>query len=207
MAGKDHNDCVDAAELAQAKPTSAVLTPPSWRASLWAWLEQAGKRVGIPNLVIGLVALGLSSVSLYYVVANYRLTVSGNRPDLASNGFKVELSPRPPHIVVNIENVGKKIARRGVARLLSLSRADGAAAEVGSAPIIGAGTNVFAGYGSTARFDLPSIEAAAFFLVCAVYFDDSGARYEQAFLFQRSGATDLAYEELAPPDLRMCSGR
>jgi hypothetical protein len=196
MAGKDHNDCVDAAELAQAKPTSAA--PPSWRASLWAWLEQAG---------IGLVALGLSSVSPYYVVANYRLTVSGNRPDLASNGFKVELSPRPPHIVVNIENVGKKIARRGVARLLSLSRADGAAAEVGSAPIIGTGTNVFAGYGSTARFDLPSIEAAAFFLVCAVYFDDSGARYEQAFLFQRSGATDLAYEELAPPDLRMCSGR
>jgi hypothetical protein len=178
---------------------------PDWKATLWDRLEVGGKRVGIPAFVVSLVAL-------YLVVANYRMTVAANRPDLASNGFKIELTARPPHVVVDIENVGKKIARRGTARLLSLTQADGAAAEIGSAPIIGAGTNVFPGYGSSARFDSASIEAAAFFLVCVAYFDDSGARYEQTFLFQRSRVTardpaELAYAELAPPDLSMCRDR
>src|SRR5579872_3633216 len=53
VSSTDQNDPVDAAEPAQAEPIVA-LAPPSWRASVWEWLEQTGKRVGVPNLVIGL---------------------------------------------------------------------------------------------------------------------------------------------------------
>jgi hypothetical protein len=151
-----------------------------------------------------LTALFVSSASLYFVIANYRLTVAANRPELASNGFDIELTPQP-HVVVHLENVGRKIARRGKATLFSLTNVDGATVEIGSTSIIGAGTNVFGGYGSTARFDSPSIAAAGFFLVCAIYFDDSNAKYEQAFLFERSQVAQFAYTELASPDVSRCA--
>ena len=196
--GLDVSDGVDNAALPSDETKSEAALSPDWKAILWGWLEMGGKRVGIPAFVVSLAALCV-------IVANYRMTVAANRPDLASNGFHVELMAQPPHVVVDLENVGKKVARRGKATLLSLAQADGPAVEIGSAPIIGAGTSVIPGYGSSARFDSSSI-APAFFLVCSAYFDDSGARYEQAFMFQRSGGTArdpvLAYEELAPPDLR-----
>jgi hypothetical protein len=151
------------------------------RARVWDWLEVDGKRVGVPALIISLTAL-------YFVVQNYRLTIAANRPELASNGFKIDLTPRPPHIEVDLENIGR-MGRRGLAKLFSLTEADGSPTEIGTAPIIGAGTNIFPGYGSAARFDSSSIGAAPFFLVCATYFDDSGATYRQAFLFERSTLT------------------
>ena len=103
------------------------------------------------------------------------------------------------------------MGRRGTAKLFSLAEKSGAPVDIGTAPIIGAGTNIFPGYGSSARFDSPSITAAPFFLVCAIYFDDAGTTYEQAFLFQRSTVTardpaELAYAELAAPDVSRCGG-
>jgi hypothetical protein len=175
------------------------------------WLERMGKRAGLPSLVVALIALCVSAAGLSYIVANYRLTVAGNRPELASNGFHIELASRPPHVVVDLENIGKKMGRRGTAKLFSMAEAAGAPVDIGTAPIIGAGTNIFPGYGSSARVDSPSIAAAPFFLVCAIYFDDAGTAYEQAFLFQRSTITardpaDLAYAELAAPDVSRCGG-
>jgi hypothetical protein len=111
-----------------------------------------------------------------------------------------------------LENVGKKIARRGEATLYALAELDGSLRKIGDAPIIGAGTNVFAGYGSSARFDSTSIDASVFFLVCVSYFDDAGVRYSQAMMFERSPKTardpaELAYDELASPDLDRCKAK
>ena len=186
-----------------------VAAQPHRVTNLWDWLERMGRRAGLPSLVIGFAALCVSSASLYVVIANYRLTLAGNRPELASNGLKIELATRPPHIEVDLENIGKKMGRRGTATLFSLADADAAPLEIGTAPIIGAGTNVFPGYGSAARFDSMSIAASSFFLVCATYFDDSGSTYEQAFMFKRStlnarDPTELAYAEMAAPDLLRC---
>jgi hypothetical protein len=195
-------DDTDPIESVAPLQTTQAVSSPSWSARVIDWLEVGGKRVGIPALIVSLAAL-------YFVVANYRLTVAANRPDLASNGFNVELAARPPHVEVHLENIGRKIARRGIATLFSLAQLDGEPVLIGTAPIIGAGTNVFAGYGSTTRFESASIQPAAFFLVCAAYFDDAGAKYEQAFLFERSQVTardpaELAYAELATPDLSQC---
>ena len=48
-----------------------------------ATLEVGGKRAGLPALIISLAAL-------YFVIANYRLTVAANRPYLVSYGLRVD---------------------------------------------------------------------------------------------------------------------
>jgi hypothetical protein len=191
---------------------AAIVAASDSKSTLWDWLERAGRRAGLPSLVIGFVALCVSSASLYVVIANYRLTLAGNRPELASNGFQIDLVSRPPHVVVNLENIGKKMGRRGTARLFSLADPNGTTVEFGRAAIIGAGTSIFPGYGSSARFDSSSLTASPLFLVCADYFDDNGSIYHQAFLFERSPITardpaELAYAELAAPDLSRCTTR
>jgi hypothetical protein len=183
---------------------SEIFTEPGrdWRARAWEWLETGGKRVGIPALIV-------STVALYFVVANYRLTVAANRPELASNGLRLP-QERPPSVLVGFENVGKKIARGGTATLYSLDQADGTPALVETAPIIGAGSNVFAGYGGSAKFESAPIAPAPFFLVCATYFDDAGNQYLQALLFGHSTTNDpyqkeLYYEEMSPPSPSRCN--
>jgi hypothetical protein len=174
-----------------------AVAAPSWRVRVWDWLEIAGKRAGLPAFIVSL-------ASLCFVVANYRLTVAANRPELASNGFKMG----PTQIEVDLENIGKKVGRRGFAKLFSLTEADGSPVDIGTAPIIGAGTNIFPGYGSVARFNSSSIGTAPFFLVCATYFDDSGATYQQGFLFKHSTLTardpELPYTEMAAPNPSRC---
>lgn len=167
-----------------------------------ALMSSQGRALALPVLLI-------SFVSLCFVVANYRLTVVANRPNLASYGLQVNLNAKPPHLEVGFNNVGKITARRGVATLFSLTQAAAAPEKIGSTPIVGAGTNIFAGFGSSARFDSQSVEAAAFFLVCAVYFDESGTQYEQAFKFERGSITppsDVKYDEPAPTNLEICGG-
>jgi hypothetical protein len=192
-------------------PADAV-TSLDRRERLWLWLEVVGKRLGLPSLVVGLVSLCVGSAALYFVVKNYQMAVASNRPELASNGFHIQLASQPPLVAVDLENVGKKIARRGEATLYALAELDGPLRKIRDAPIIGAGTNVFAGYGSSARFDSTSIAASAFFLVCVSYFDDAGVRYSQAMMFERSPKTardpaELAYAELATPDLDRCNAK
>jgi hypothetical protein len=154
----------------------------------------------------------VSSVGLYVVVKNYQMAVASNRPELASNGFHIQLAAQSPLVAVDLQNVGKKIARRGEATLYALAELDGQLRKIRDAPIIGAGTSVFARYGSSARFDSTSIDASAFFLVCVSYFDDAGVRDSQAMMFGRSPKTardppELAYAELATPDLVRCSAK
>src|SRR5271163_2050503 len=80
-------------------------TRANWKLRLSIWLEHAGKRFGIPNLIIGLAALCLSGASLSYVVANYRLAVASNRPYLVSNGLKADFDTRSLDTQVGLTNV------------------------------------------------------------------------------------------------------
>jgi hypothetical protein len=79
-----------------------IKTSVSWKTIFWDWLEHAGKRVGVPNLVIGLTALVLSATSLSYIVANYRLTIAANRPYLVSYGLKIDFDPRSTRASIRI---------------------------------------------------------------------------------------------------------
>jgi hypothetical protein len=191
-----------------AEPTDIAVevtepaTRPDRKAWFWEWLEIGGRRVGIPALIV-------SSVALYFVVANYRLTVAANRPELASNGLRIP-QERPPSVLVGFENVGKKIARRSTATLYSLDQAGGTPALVETAPIIGVGSNVLSGRGGSAKFESAPIAPAPFFLVCATYFDDAGNQYLQALLFGQGTTNgpyqkELYYEEMSPPSPSRCN--
>jgi hypothetical protein len=72
-------------------PADAV-TSLDRRERLWLWLEVVGKRLGLPSLVVGLVSLCVGSAALYFVVKNYQMAVTSNRPELASNGFHIQLA-------------------------------------------------------------------------------------------------------------------
>lgn len=203
----DQDQSVDDAATVPASPVPAV-DRDSWKADLWNWLERAGRRAGLPSLVIGLVALGLSAASLSYVIANYRLTIAGNRPFLASYGLIVDFDPRSLRAQVGFNNVGKVTARRGTVTLYSLDKADAEPEKLLiSLPIVGAGTNVFPGFGSNSTFNAHLTDGAPFILVCANYFDDAGNIYKQPFLFQRSQTQEpvqVTYTELAPPGVSRC---
>jgi hypothetical protein len=196
--------------------SAEVVTSPDWKVRLWNWLEHAGKRVGVPVLVLSSLSLCIAIASLCIGVANYRFNVSADRPVLDSTGLNLTLQARTP-IEIGFNNVGKKTARRGTAVLLAINNEGESPEEIGSSPIVGAGTNIFAGYGSKATFYPQAIQPAASFLVCSTYFDEAGTKYEQAFLFGRdpipvSGATAsqpsnpvvIRYDEQAPPDPKKC---
>lgn len=111
---------------------------------------------------------------------------------------------------LGFNNVGKVTARRGSLTLFSLAQTDEVPEKLTSIPIVGAGTNIFPGAGSSATFDPHLTDGVAFVLACATYFDDAGTRYEQAFLFERGQLTardpvQLAYVEVAAPDLSRCN--
>src|SRR5262249_45979042 len=114
--------------------------------------------------------------------------------------------PRSLHGEVGFINVGKKTGRRGKLTLYSLVQPDAAPEKLTETDIVGAGTNFFPDHYAGASFDPHLTEKAPFMLACAVYFDDSGASFEQAFLFERGKATTtnpttiLHYTELAAPD-------
>jgi len=199
-----------------AGPSEDVAAPdlaaaPDWKARLWDWLEVGGKRAGIPALIISLAAL-------YFVIANYRLTVAANRPYLVSYGLRVDFDPRSTRAELGFNNVGKVTARRGSLTLFSLAHVHTkiglihdtvrqikpessslltiCPAQTGevpekltSVPIVGAGTNIFPGAESSATSDPHLTDGVAFVLACAAYFDDAGTRYEQAFLFERGQLT------------------
>jgi hypothetical protein len=148
----------------------------------------------------------VGSAALYFVVKNYQMAVTSNRPELASNGFHIQLASRRPLVAVDLLNSARRQPVGATPPYMPWPNyeLDGSLRKIGDAPIVGAGTNVFAGYGSSARFDSTSIDASAFFLVCVSYFEDAGVRYSQAMMFERSPKTardpaELAYAELASP--------
>lgn len=203
----------ESAEIPRVTPLpQEVASNPDPQTPVLDWLERIGRRVGLPSLLVALVSLGVSATGLSYIVANYRLTVAANRPYLVSYGLRVDFDPRSAHAELGFNNVGKVTARRGMVTLLSLPSADAPPEKkLLSAPIVGAGTNIFPSAGSSTIFDSHLTDGVAFVLACAVYFDDTGASYEQAFLFQRGQTTTanptiLPYSELAPPDQSRCRG-
>jgi hypothetical protein len=81
--------------------------------------------------------------------------------------------------------------------------------KLGSAPIIGAGTNILPGYGSQAMVKVDMREFLGVFLACTTYLDEAGANYEQAFLFemqsqQQPNQPMTALEELPSANIKLC---
>jgi hypothetical protein len=162
-------------------------------------LEHASKRTGFPGFVLAVISLVVALISLCYVIANYRLQKTSDRPFLASYGIS-EISP---NVRIGWNNVGKKTARRGTATLYAMRKAHSPPEKLGASAIVGGGTNIFPGFGSQAYFELPKREVPPFYLLCVVYFDDTGTQFEQAFLFSNRGPPDR-FEEVDPPDIEQC---
>lgn len=170
-----------------------------WLGRLWTWLEDFGKRAWILILIVSLISLG-------FVIANYRLTKSAQRPNLVSASPSVNLSTRPETVIIDWGNFGTKAARRGTATLYTLNSDNTHREEIGTAPIIGAGTNVLPTFNGRAQFNFDMQKFLGHFLACARYFDDDGTAYDQAYLFgagQRQQGF-LPLNELSPPDVSAC---
>jgi hypothetical protein len=166
----------------------------------WAWLEEASKRAWVLILLVGVVSLG-------FVVANYRLQLNANRPELITAGPRINLNTHPESLVVYWGNIGRKPARRGIATLFTVSEDRKQKQKIATANITGAGSNVNPGSGGQAEFSVDMQKFLGTFLTCVEYFDDVGVAYRQAFLF-RVGAEVVtgvkSLDELAPPDYQHC---
>jgi hypothetical protein len=150
-----------------------------------------------------------STPSRIFVIANYRLQLNANRPELITAGPRINLNTHPESLVVYWDNVGRKPARRGSATLFTVSKDSKRQERIRTAEIMGAGSNVNPGYGGQAEFSVDMQRFLGMFLVCTIYFDEVGAMYEQAFLFQlgpelpnSKGVTSLL--EVAPPCYKVC---
>jgi hypothetical protein len=168
---------------------------------LCLWLTKASKVAWVPILLVSL-------TSLWFVIANYRLQLNANRPELTSSGGNINLSVHPETLVVNWGNIGKKSAQRGIASLITISEDGKRRKKLGVAEITGAGSNVVPNYNGQATFSIDMQGFLGRFLVCTEYFDDSGAKYQQVFLFrlyeQQNGSPLTGLEELALPDHWSC---
>jgi hypothetical protein len=106
--------------------------------------------------------------------------------------------------------VGKKIGRRGIATLFATAKDGNSLSKIDSGRIVGAGTNVFPGYGANSNFIMQTGDLPTVFLVCVTYFDEPGAKYEQAFEFERGSTLAAAnypivkYDQMATPDPHKC---
>jgi hypothetical protein len=173
-----------------------------------ALLEHASKRAGFPGLIIAVIALCVASTGLWFIVASYRLQTKADRPNLATAGSDISFANSPATIHIGWHNIGKQVARRGIANLFAV-REDGASlAKIGSATIDGAGTNVLPGFGAASTFGVDREKfRASLLLVCATYLDDGGTVFEQAFLFRpRDELTNNSapLDEMPTPTLDQC---
>jgi hypothetical protein len=108
------------------------------RRSIWVWLEDTGKRVGVPVLTISILSLGVGIASLSFVIANYRLQTSAIRPELAVGASEI----RPQDcLVVDWANIGKKPVRRGKATLFTRNEDGSGRVQLGEADV-GAGASI-----------------------------------------------------------------
>jgi hypothetical protein len=68
----------------------------------------SGEASWFSNLVVGLVSLCVGCAALYFVVKNYQMAVTSNRPELASNGFHIQLASRRPLVAVDLLNSARR---------------------------------------------------------------------------------------------------
>ncbi len=138
---------------------------------------------GLPALVLSFAALGVSTVSLAYIVASYNYQVQGDRPDLVTSGSRIYPTLSPPRVELYWANVGKRVARLPQVKVFRLND-DGTPNElVASGVLAGAGTNLLPGAGSLFSFTWVTGSAShSNSLACVSYFDDAERRFTQSYL-------------------------
>jgi hypothetical protein len=156
---------------------------------LAVFFSRYGRMAGLPALVISLLALGVSTISLAYIVASYNYQVRGDRPDLVSSGPRIYPTLSPPRIELYWSNVGKRVARLPQVRVFRLNDDDTTNELVASGAIAGAGTNLLPGAGSLFSFSwVYGVRKPFKLLACVSYLDDTERRFTQSFVFELSQA-------------------
>lgn len=146
------------------------------------WLENWGKIVWPISIAL---ILATGSVA----TANYCAQISGPNLVLMESTIPIFRGTQTDSssFSFNWNNLGKKPALQGLATFLTISQDGHASEKLGEAPIMEvAGRNTIAptfGYGSAA-FDNVDLHKSGSFLVCTMYFDDTGKRYGQNFRFR-----------------------
>lgn len=160
-------------------------------------LENWGKLAWLPILTV-------ASFSLMVGYCNYRLQISGQRPNLLfTNG---DADQKIHFLRLYWHNGGRSVAWRGRAKLYSFEGGKRSEQPLESAEvnIAGAAAKVLPGYSGQAEFRFTS-EIPNRFLVCVQYFDDDKHRYEQVFLLSlKEGNSAVSVTEDRPPNEASC---
>src|ERR1700736_6421063 len=91
------------------------------RKTLSLWLESASKHTGFPGFVVAIIALIVSSFSLFFVIAGYRLQAKSDRPILGAVSSRMSFSGLSTiGVAIGWNNIGKQTVRRGTATLFGL---------------------------------------------------------------------------------------
>lgn len=156
---------------------------------LVAFFSKYGSMAGLPALLISLLALGVSTVSLSYIVASYNYQVQGDRPDLVTSGPRIYPTLSPPRIELYWANVGKRVARLPQVKVFRLND-DGTPNEiVAGGAIAGSGTNLLPGAGSLFSFAwVHGVRKPFKLLACVSYLDDTERRFTQSYLLELNQA-------------------
>jgi hypothetical protein len=86
------------------------------------FLEAASKRTGLPGFVIACVALVLTGISLYYVIANYNLQRESVRPALVALSAVISVTgPNTADVAFQSNNSGRGTLRQGTVDLFAAS--------------------------------------------------------------------------------------
>ncbi len=156
---------------------------------LVAFFLKYGSIAGLPALVASLVALGVSTVSLAYIVATYNYQVQGDRPNLVTSGPRIYPTLSPPRIELYWANVGKRVARHPQVNVFRLNDDDMPNELVASGAISGAGTNLLPGAGSLFSFAwVHGVRKPFKLLACVRYLDDTERRFAQSYLLELNQA-------------------
>jgi hypothetical protein len=167
--------------------------------AIYDWLEAAGKRVGVPILVLSSLSVLLAFISLCIGISNYRFQRDANRPVLAASNNLLQGYPTAT-LTFYWANVGQKTGVRGSAVLYPVGNDDDRRGKMmGEVPISGAGATLLVGAGANTKFTvLPQdVEKSAKYLACLAYHDMEGTAYTQAFLFRLvTDRQDSPFEEI-----------
>jgi hypothetical protein len=172
-----------------------------------SFLQIWGKLTGVPVLAVGITSLVVASLSLLVSFCNYQRLVASDRPLYAilNPTFLHDDHSRALQLYWN--NVGKKTARNGKAKLFGFGEDGKRGDQLGESEMTGPGTTIVAGGAAQSVYDLDKPPTRL--LICAKYFDDDERAYEQAFvlLFPEKpspfpNATHL--DEEKTPDLKVC---
>jgi hypothetical protein len=128
-----------------------------------------------------------------------------NDPNLVSAGPRINFNAVRKSVFLDFHNSGPTPARRGRAKLFGLNEVRTSRRELAEGPIVGAGTNVIAGYNGHADLQFEG-ELPDLFLACVTYYDDDNNLLRKPFLFRLGTikSNEAPLDELQPPDADAC---